>query len=313
MKLLSPLKKPRNFIRLIIVVFITARLTSGVTAQPLPTSIPTASNTNGLYDWIITNQAVYPAFRIDYTDTNGVGRAAGNVAVLTHLDSYATYRNLLVNQVMMLMAFVQTNGNPPNPSLTIKITSFVTYNSQTPYGPMFIQSTASSLSDVTTDWLDNLTPSYINVMVSIPSLQQFTVLVSDANPPYTNGWSVSSGVLNNQPSPYLQERTTTNWLVLNTWYLLEQYHARFTVSVSGQTNTYTQYGALLVPPALTMPDAAHIQAVMAQGSDTTIESTTNFNGWSSAFTVSGLTGTAKTNFTVNPTAKPNQFFRAYSN
>ncbi|MDE2104178.1 MAG: hypothetical protein KGL39_43475 [Patescibacteria group bacterium] len=279
----------------------------------LPVSIPTASTMQGLWDWVVTNQKIGAPVNVAYTDTNGVNRVVGSVGVLTNFPSFQIYLQFIAGNVTRIISEIKTGANPPNPNMPVEIIAPIGYGLQTPYTPMRIDSTAPMLSAITYEWLTSLTPSYINVMVSVPGLQRFTVSVSNANPPYTNSWPIDSNdVTKRSASSYPPERTTTNWLVLNTWYLLQQYHARFTVSVSGQTNTYTQDGAILSPPVVTISDVGHVRVTMALGSDTTVQSTGDFVTWKTLVTYSGYTNVTNQVLTVD-TNNPALFFRAYSN
>ena len=239
----------------------------------LPQSLPMFSSTNAMIEWIVTNHPVYCNVTIHYTRTNGSVGMWGNTATPSVFSSYGVYQNFVTTNTSRLLGEA-TDANPTMP-LWMSV-SVVDATMSQPYAPMLVLATNSSFASTTTTWVsNNLTPSYMNLCVPVLGLQQFTF--SMTSPSYLYAWNNGAQPQVIPPPPvYPPEKTTTGWLVLNPWYCLEQYRARFTVTANGVSQVYTQTGAPLLPGSLTStrvsPSSVQLQVSSASGSDLTIQS-----------------------------------------
>jgi hypothetical protein len=123
----------------------------------------------------------------------------------------------------------------------------------------------------------NVPYNYAYAVVPVPGLQRLIIDVGVSNDYYfewANGVSYTAPIALNFEPP--QEYIWTNILALGEWYSTNGYRARITLGANGQQRTYTQYGdpldigKLVYTPSL-------LTVHMARGSDTSVESFTDFS------------------------------------
>ena len=282
----------------------------------LPASLPMFANTNDMISWIVTNHPVYCGVTIHYTRTNGSIGMWGNTATPTAFNSYGAYQNFVATNTTRLLDAAQTDANPMMP-LWMSVSVYDATVSQ-PYTPMLVLATNSSFSSTTEVWVSNsLAPTYMNICVPVPGLQQFTISMTD--PSYSYSWNGGIQPQTTPPPPvYPPERTLAGWLVLNPWYCLEQYRTRFTVAVNGSSQIYTQNGAPLLPGSLVStlvsPGLSQVQIFSPAGSDLTLQASSQLGRLANWQTVVSNSWSLNTGtYSVIVTNKGSQsFFRVRS-
>lgn len=318
------MKAPRKIAALVAaLVALFAFKASGQTANPnavpagLPASLPMFADTNQMLDAMV-HQDVYSDMWLFYTARDGTTWSFKPVfSISTNFSSYSAYKAFLVSTMLgYINLALATNANPNG---QVMVFSKLTLNNA-PYTLSLIQVTNSSMSNVTSNWLMGLNPTIILLQVPVPNLQQFTIQVNGL---YTNAWNGSLQMPTKPPYP--PEGTTAGWLVLNPWYCLlgTTNEARFSVTASGKTQVYTQTGAPLLPPVLSMLDQDHLQVTMASGSDTTVQYASDLvSSWQTLSAIAWSTNSGTATITVNQPVQlkgnivppPTQrFFRALSN
>lgn len=289
--------------------------TGTTSSSTLPVFIPTADTIEGLYDWAVTNQQVYAGITMYSYTTNMVYLKFGTP---TSFDSYAQYRAYLTSNVMSAVTMWQTNGNDPNTPM--RIAAPILYLWNTPYTPSVIDTNGIKLSDITSNLVDSIVPRYLFVIISVPGLQQFTVNVTNSASYYSNGWSAVTGtsfpkIMGNAiVNPYPPEKTTTDTLVLNPWYLERTNHVRFLLESTNDTGTYTQLGPRITPATLLSspgPGCIRIQANYTPGSDTDFLCSTDMMNWVPVPTTVLSSNVTSETVLINKSS-PNMYFRTAS-
>jgi len=265
-------------------------------------SIPTATSEAGLMDKMVS-VPIYAGVTLIYTDTNGVRHGVSPISTPKVFSSYQSYRDFCASNILYGICLVRTNAShPADPKAPAEV-SLTLYIPNAATGSSAIDSDTSSLDSITVDWLSSLVPDYSLIVIYVPGLQQFTAIVNDGNPSYVGGWTnnvspsiqgtavvvapkgteIANGWFLTDEVPTSLERkvhanstvghppeyTRKDCLVLNFWYLLQQYPARFTVVIGSQTNTYTQFGNQIAPPLIQL-DGKCLRVSWSQGANTTI-------------------------------------------
>ncbi len=276
-------------------------------------SLPTGTNIANLFDWAASNRSVYAAFTLRYKTKSGTSAIYNFPGVPREFDSYAAYFTFLKSNVLNAVASISSNADSTS---LARLSASFGYDPSEPYVPTLIDTNGVALGNITSDWLDSVVPLYLNIMISVPGLQRFTVEADDGSGKvYSNGWSSVSGTTsaNSIGSQHPPELTTSNWLVLNPWYLLlHGHHVRFTATVGGQTTVYTQYGALLSLAYTTIsPDGSYVGVNYAPGANTILQCSTNLRDWNTIATISE-TNTVTSKVFACPRDTPWKFFRSHS-
>jgi hypothetical protein len=288
---------------------------NGQTSNPgvppgLPESLPMFANTNQMYEWVATNQPVYPVMVLFYTANDGSPwKIQYGLVVRTNFASYGAYKDFFVSSMLEFVSTaIATNADPYGPAA---VRANLTIDGG-PYVMSQIQVSNTSLCNITSNWLIGLSPTGILPQVSVPGLQQFTIQVYGL---YTNAWNGSSWMPVIPPYPREGTGTVPGWIVLNSWYCLlgRTNEARFGVTAGGSTQVYTQTGAPLLPSVLSMADSTHLQVAMTSGSDTTIQFTDDLaSAWQTLAVTAWSNNTGTVVYPLNPAVSGRQFFRAFS-
>ena len=189
-----------------------------------------------------------------------------------------------------------------------------TYEGPVVWRTLLINTNLGFVSSVTSNSFYNAKPVDLEAVVRVQSLEEFKIQVYSNWPStsgmYTYTWTPTSSVQSN-PSTW-REQTATNALVLNRWYSIGLYRARFTITAGGKTMTYTQHGDPVSAGMLSIDRTTGLTAWMSVGSDTSVETTTNWVNWS---TVTNLPWSMATNRAVVSVSlkNPSRFYRLNSN
>jgi hypothetical protein len=240
----------------------------------LPTSIPTFANMNQLYEYQATNKPNFVGVSIYYTPSiPGGANVRQNLAALTTFTSLNQMYNYILTNAVGEVASVANANASATASLHVRVFS----SGYQPYDSMDIDVTNAALNGMTVQWIsNNLTFDSVYVNINVPGLQSLDIQAQTSSNTYsfhTNLVAKTGTIAYVPPAtgapPFPPERTTTDWLVLNPWYLLQTNKVRFTVSTSTGSQEYTQLGAAILPP-LTAMSGSLIQASVAAGSDATL-------------------------------------------
>ncbi|MDE1974911.1 MAG: hypothetical protein KGI49_00120 [Patescibacteria group bacterium] len=293
---------------------------SGQQSQPLsiipPSSLPDSlpiGNLDKMLDYMVSN-AAYPDFRLSFsTTTNSYQYYERTYGGVLKFDSYASFEQCMMTNCW----YVYTNFIASRTDVTSPIGLTVIVN----YDPVILNSGLIILTNnvgyvgsITSNSFLGITNAFnrLRPPVIVSGLSQFKVTV-DVNPPYSYTWTASG-----QNSPkviggYPIEWTTNGVVILNQWYGMGQYRARFTITANGQTRTYTQSGSPLQGAELSMTSRSNLLVSMTSGSDTYIEASTNLTDWTTVtnfpWQFTGMTNC--TSIIIDPDL-PEQFFRARS-
>jgi len=179
--------------------------------------------------------------------------------------------------------------------------------------------------DMTRDSFCLFEYSRVAIPIRLTNLESFTVDIEPDASAFRNSnhngalyyyhWSNGSVVerqFSTTVSSPPNEFTSSGFLILNEWYLVQRYPARFTINAGGTSGVYTEYGfqpsAALAIAGGGVGSAPGITVSAAQGTLVQIEKSSNllswdgFQNWHSSNT---------TNLTIPlDTLSPQQFFRA---
>jgi len=292
------MKAPRQFMALVAIAVIAlfpAFRASGaarpnfVVASPVPTWLPMFTSSNAMVEWLVTNQPCYVSIGLHFMDNTGTNRTYSNLAWLTSFSSYAKYQNYVATNGARLASEVVADWNPTS---QVWISVAVNFDITTPQPQPSIKVLATNVlaSGVTAGWIsNNLAPSAINIWIPVSGLNGFSY--SMTNPAYSYSWSngvshiavpntakPNSGVI---PPIYPPEQTRAGWIGLSPWCCLQQYRARFSVTVGAVTQNYTQAGYPLLPASMVstlLPNKqVRVDIYSPPGSDMTLMSSVQFN------------------------------------
>lgn len=232
-----------------------------------------------------------------------------------YFESYDQFQSILIEKALLLADTVKADIGYTNS--TVWFIAGVTYNSYAPTGSgtylgLNFNTNVPSISGITSDFIKGVAPNVEHVLIPVPSLQQFTIEVqSNAYTGYTNTWTPEKGwtIPQHWPQSYPLELTTTNLLVLNQWICDAELRSRLIVVSSGQTNTYTQHGGLIVPPAPNMVSPHRLDVHMPCGSDVIVERSRDLKNWSGMASAPWSLGTNFISLGIQPICD-HEYYRA---
>lgn len=311
----------RQFIVILAVTTITVLFAQSAGGQQqsqlnsgLPASLPMGSSKQ-FRDYIVTLHRCDVVIMLKYTNTQGKSVSIGGGLGDLGFASYADLKEFVRTNAPKTLSFLkkQTDINS-----TIRFYFEFGYHGL-PLSPIIIDIDIGPLSGITESAMDiesicnNNSSVWEVAIVPVVGLEVLTINVNiPGSYPYVWTWPQSS-IKPQSPIPPASmppELTQSDTIFLNRWYSTNGYWARFVVSANGQSATYTQDGAMLVSPRLSIT-SNKVLISMTTGSDTVIESSIDFLEWEpvETFPWSAHSNTGSLSLT---TTDPARFYRVKS-
>ncbi len=303
-------------------------VTNGV-AYPLPDRLTMMGSETNFLDWIATawkrdtnvNVVVGPA--ASWVDSQGHPGTVAPVVQPTYFNSYQEFLDWVPTSQKWLYDDL-SKLTDQNSSVTYRFGFGLSFKDQPSLTgtAIILFGKVNHLSEMATEDLSNLSMTYCAAPLRIDNLEGFTVRVEtdstrflsepDQNTLYLFNWtSGTKSVLQKALTTSVPKEYTSPYCVLfNEWYSTNSYPARFTITASGVTKTYTQSGEEVnQTTGLIQILPATINVSARNGSYTVVETSDDFQTWVPFTEIDGFTGETSVKIPLYP-SMPHQFFRA---
>jgi hypothetical protein len=220
--------------------------------------------------------------------------------------SYEDYENFLQAEGMRLVIFYRGIASPGSECAIQSIVKF-DYKDIS-YRPLIINSRLGSIDQVTSNSFIGLVQEYPAVLVPVKNLEYLKIQCGDTNDNWTlKYWSTWDHGVAKTSWGSTNINASTNAFLLGSEFVLATNRIRLTVVANGQTNQYTQKGALLRPASVTRSgDMLEIETPC--GSDIAIETSSDFMSWKTVANRPWFENTNHTSFRIDPNS-PQEFYR----
>lgn len=295
---------------------------SVVVPSVLPDSLPIGSE-QVMLDWAVTNRqwmqnwnplATLSQITIFFTYKDGSIGSSYVSAVDWVNNSFDEFETNVVNKGNLLLRSIKKNYKSMQIDLSkpLKVVVEISYSdgrlAVDPSPRVLIMEKEIGLIDtVTDDSFRNLNVKFVQSVFRFKSLERVEINIAD--PAYNYVWP--SGGVKTQ-SVYPIEFTTSEYHVFQAWYSTNTFKARFKVTASGETATYTQTGSKLKAPSVRVLSDRAVEVSMTPGSHTVVETSTDMVNWSVMKDIPWNLSTESQTVLVYPPNSPHRFFRAWS-
>lgn len=289
---------------------------SVVVPSVLPDSLPIGSE-QVMLDWAVTNRqwSVYPLMTswdvsIRYTGKDNNIHEVGVSVINYPISTYQGFEDKVVEVGNLLLNTIRKNRDiDPTKGLSFKL--FYGYDNDldnTGVTSFYIQKDLGLIGTITDNTFRNMGVIWYQSIVRFKSLERVEINI-DSDPAYNYVWP--SGSVKTQ-SVYPIEGTTSGYHVFRAWYSTNAFKARFKITASGETATYTQIGNKLKAPSVKVLSDRAVEVSMTPGSHTVVETSTDMVNWSVLKDIPWNLSTESQTVLVYPPNSPHRFFRAWS-
>lgn len=286
----------------------------GTVTNGLPDSLPMMGQGEmAIREWIVTNRTLMCSTTLIFTNKLGIKRQSEGVFPFwTNFVSYAHFQAYTVNRVMVNdLPDLKSKYSPTTEPIFLLWKAFYKDDGDMDsYTPLVFKVNLGTVDQVTSDVFINADPVIESVHIPIFNVQKLEIVV-DSDPPFVYPNTPS-------PSPWPEQVSTKDGIVLCNWYCVGDYKARIKVTANGKTRIYTQFGTALEAPKLKViapPPVVQVETTFTPGSETLIESSVDLVHWEPEVSVPWYWNGSKTIIyagTGSQSGDPHRIFRARS-
>jgi hypothetical protein len=288
-------------------------------AYVLPPSLPIGDE-DTIRNWAVSKTNGLPNqwsdVTLQYYTTNGQYAYIQKSAYVA-FDTYDEYSEWVAGVAMQIASMLATNDTCPSntnigfwcdtyyntASTGFPPANFVGLSEDGMFGP---------ISTLSSNQFRLVRPKYVQAIVPVPLLSYFRIDVT-TNIPCWYIWDNGVTASTNWPS-WSGEWTRQGFACFNSWYSSANYRVRSTLCAGGQTNVYTQHGAIIkqgdmAVPVRIAPTKNSLNVNMPKGSDVLVETSFDLKHWQTLTNLPWSMGTNFTSIAIDQ-SRPAQYFRA---